>query len=82
MDESFRALIVDDEKNIRTTLSVCLEGQGCTVAQAASADQGLEAVSRQHYDIVFLDLQLGGTSGLDLLPKILAADPAARVVMI
>jgi len=80
--ESLRALVVDDEKNIRTTLSVCLEGLGCTVAQAASADQALGAVARQNYDVIFLDLQLGSSSGLDLLPRILTVDPTAQPVMI
>lgn len=77
-----RVLVIDDEKNIRTTLALCLEGLGCTVAEAATADAALAAVRRQPYDVVFLDLRLGTGSGLDLLAPILAENPSCDVVMI
>ena len=36
-DGAVRVLVIDDEKNIRTTLAVCLEGLGCQVMQAATS---------------------------------------------
>jgi NtrC-family two-component system response regulator AlgB len=59
-----RILIIDDEKNIRTTLKACLEGLGHEVAEAANADSALAAMRRQPFDAAFLDLRLGETSGL------------------
>src|SRR5689334_22589622 len=77
-----RALVVDDEKNIRKTLEVYLEGMGCIVATAAGADTAMAAVEREPFDLAFLDLRLGVTSGIDLLPRLLAARPKLAVVVI
>jgi NtrC-family two-component system response regulator AlgB len=75
-------LVVDDEKNIRTTLSLCVEEMGCTATGVASAEAALEALERESFDIAFLDLRLGESSGLDLLPRLLAARPQLAVLVI
>src|SRR5215470_17820467 len=77
-----RVLIIDDEKNIRRTLAVCLEGFGCAVTEAGTAEAALEALSRAPHDLAFLDLRLGSGSGLDLLPRLLAERPGLDVVII
>jgi NtrC-family two-component system response regulator AlgB len=82
MDESLRVLVVDDEKNIRSTLVVCLESLGCSTAEAPNPESALSALKRQPFDVVFLDLRIGTASGLDLLPKILEANPGAAVIMV
>ena len=75
-------LVVDDEKNIRTTLGVCLEGLGCRVASAGSAAAAREWAARQPFDLAFVDLRLAEQSGLDLMPELLAASPDLDVVVI
>jgi len=77
-----RVLIIDDERNIRTTLTVCIEGMGCEVAAVGSADGALEALERSPFDIAFLDLRLGDTDGLELLARLLAVRPSLAVVII
>ena len=77
-----RVLIVDDERNIRKTLSVCLQGLGCQVTETGSPTSALEAIARSPYDVAFVDLRLGREDGLDLLPKLLAERPGLDVVMI
>ena len=67
-----RVLVIDDDKNIRLTLAACLEGMGCAVTPAASAEAALAALSQQPFELAFLDLRLGATSGLELLPRLLA----------
>jgi NtrC-family two-component system response regulator AlgB len=79
---SLRVLIVDDEKNIRKTLSLCLEEMGCRATAVASARAALEALERQAFEVAFLDLRLGETDGLDLLPQLLAGRPDLAVVVI
>jgi NtrC-family two-component system response regulator AlgB len=78
----FTVLIVDDEKNIRHTLRVCIEGVGGEVSEAASTQAALEAIGRTAYDAVFLDLRLGTQSGLDLIPQILAENPNAAIIVV
>jgi two-component system, NtrC family, response regulator AlgB len=77
-----RVLVVDDEKNIRLTLSAYLEGMGCSVTGVATAEAALAALESQTFDLAFLDLRLKETSGLELLPKILSLSPHLPVVMI
>ena len=77
-----RVLVVDDEKNIRRTLVMCLEGLGCTVVEAATAQAALEALRRAPIDLAFLDLRLGNENGLDLLPRLLEQRPALEIVII
>jgi NtrC-family two-component system response regulator AlgB len=79
---SFRVLIIDDEKNIRVTLSAYLEGMGCQVTGAPTAEAALAALESQTFDMAFLDLRLKEMNGLDLLPKILALRPHLPVVII
>src|SRR4051812_26703626 len=79
---SLTVLIVDDEKNIRTTLKVCLEGLGCFVLEAATPDAAMAALHQAPIDLVFLGLRLGTASGLELLPRLLAQSPDLDVILI
>jgi NtrC-family two-component system response regulator AlgB len=75
-------LVVDDEKNIRQTLRVCLESLDAEVTEAGSAPAALEAIGRAMFDVVFLDLRLGTQSGLDLIPQLLAENPNVVIVVV
>ena len=75
-------LVIDDEKNIRATLSLFLKDAGCQVTAVDSADAALAAIAERAFDLVFLDLRLGQTSGLDLLPKLLAERPGLSIVLV
>ncbi len=77
-----QVLVVDDEKNIRATLAVCLEDIGCSVTAVGSAAAARDAAARSRFDLAFLDLRLGTDSGLDLLPALLAASPGLDIVVI
>jgi NtrC-family two-component system response regulator AlgB len=77
-----RVLVIDDERNIRTTLSVCLEGIDCRVTGAETGQAALAALEREPFDLVFLDLRLGSENGLELLPKLLSVRAGLRVVVI
>ena len=76
-----RVIVIDDEKNIRTTLSLCLEQTGCQVDAVSSAEGALHALAQQPYDLAFLDLRLGNSSGLDLIPKLLADNSNLMIVV-
>jgi len=77
-----RALVIDDEKNIRRALALCLESLHCEVSEAANPAQALEQLARSACDLAFLDLRLGNDDGLELLPKLLAARPGLEVIVI
>jgi DNA-binding NtrC family response regulator len=77
-------LVVDDEKNIRRTLRLVLEGEGYLVEEAASGEEALARLPDCGADAVLLDVQLTGASGLDVLESMKRAAGAAgpTVVMI
>src|SRR5450432_180462 len=78
----FSVLIVDDEKNIRHALRVCLEALDAAVTEAGSPQTALEAIGRSVFDVVFLDLRLGTHNGLDLIPQLLSENPNVAVVVV
>jgi NtrC-family two-component system response regulator AlgB len=79
---SLRVLIVDDEANIRTTLTMCLEADGHTVAACGSLHETYDLIARRVFDLVLLDLRLGMDNGLDFLSTLRAQSPWAQVVVI
>jgi NtrC-family two-component system response regulator AlgB len=79
--KGLRVLVIDDEKNIRATLALCLEQIECDVTAVASPQAALDALVRQGQDLAFLDLRLGQANGLDLIPQLLAEAPNLMVVI-
>jgi NtrC-family two-component system response regulator AlgB len=77
-----RALVIDDDRNIATTLQVYLEVKGFEVFSARSVSEGLQVFRREMPDIVILDMKLPDGDGLDVLKEIMASSPATQVVMI
>ncbi|HEY7713105.1 MAG TPA: sigma-54 dependent transcriptional regulator, partial [Candidatus Binatia bacterium] len=63
------------------TLSVCIESFGGHVTAVASGDAAVKALQRQRFDIVFLDLRLGQTDGMALIPQLLAESPDLSIVV-
>lgn len=63
-------LVVDDEEPVRTLLRECFELEGYKVDEASDGREMDAALARGPYDLVTLDLNLGGESGLELVRKI------------
>jgi DNA-binding NtrC family response regulator len=63
-------LVVDDEKNIRRTLRMVLEGSGFNTLEASSAEQCLETLGSHEVDLLILDVRLPNMSGIEALEKI------------
>jgi NtrC-family two-component system response regulator AlgB len=75
-------LVVDDEPNIRKTLSYCLAAEGHTVIAVGNAADASEEARRRAFDLAFVDLRLGEDDGLRLLPALLADSPWVKLVVI
>ena len=75
-------LVVDDEINIRKTLAVCLESRGHRVIAVSNATDALSEANRQVFDLAFVDLRLGTSDGLDLIPALLTSCPWLKIVII
>ena len=77
-----RVAVVDDERNIRRTLTMVLEGEGYSVETFESADAFFPRIDRGGIDVVLLDVRMPGTDGLTALGRLKAERPDIPVVMI
>ncbi|MDD3535705.1 MAG: sigma-54 dependent transcriptional regulator [Candidatus Cloacimonetes bacterium] len=77
-----KILIIDDEKNIRLTLSTILEDEGYRTETAGNIALGLEKLEEYDPDAVLLDVLLPDGNGIDALAQIKAQYPALPVIMI
>ncbi len=75
-------LIIDDELNIRKTLSVFFETEGHHVVAVSNPDDALAQATQYSFDLALVDLRLGTSSGLDLIPKLLSVSPWLKIVVI
>lgn len=75
-------LVVDDEEGIRQALTRFLARLGYQVRAAANATEALEHVNASHPQAMLCDIRMPETSGVELLPKVLARDPDVAIVML
>ncbi|MGN6390738.1 MAG: HD domain-containing phosphohydrolase [Gemmatimonadales bacterium] len=75
-------LVVDDEEAIRSALRRYLVQQGYDVALAASGEAALDLVRRQKVTGILLDVNLPGTNGIELVPRLLELEPTAAILML
>ncbi len=77
-----RILLVDDDADFLAALARGLSLRGYAVAAAAGAEAALALAGAHPPDYAVVDLKLAGASGLDLIPKLRLAAPAARILML
>src|SRR5580658_10692422 len=77
-------LVVDDEKNIRRTLQLVLEGEGYNVLGAETAEQALAILASPDtpVDLAIFDVQLPQMSGIDALERIRKDDAVKETPII
>ncbi len=75
-------LVVDDEEPIRKALKKYLDQQGYEVTVAASGDEALRVLDRQKIACMLLDVRMPGINGIDLVPKVVAAEPNIAILML
>ena len=68
-------LVVDDCKPVRATVAAMLEHYGAAVTAVGSADEALEALEREHPDVLVSDLAMPDKSGYWLIGKVRALPP-------
>jgi DNA-binding response OmpR family regulator len=75
-------LIVDDEAHLRLSLSLILQKENFRVASVADAEEALNYLKADEYDLMFLDLNLPGISGIDLLVEVHRRFPHMPVLIL
>lgn len=85
MEESQRktpVLIVDDEKNIRLTLSQALETLPLEIDAAVNGEEALDKLKSRPARVVLLDLKMPGMDGMEVLRRIRKSGSPAKVIII
>ena len=68
--DKYKILVVDDEVDIREILIFNLQNEGYVVNSAESGEEALEILESEKYDLVILDIMMGGISGLKVADKL------------
>ena len=76
-----RILVIDDELSIRDALALVISGLGYEVAVAKNGGEAKELLRGGPYDLIFTDLRLPDTTGIDLLPLIKSETPNTEVIV-
>ena len=77
-------LIVDDQPPFRAvarTLVSMIRGWG-VVGEAASGEDAVAEAARSHPDVILMDINLPGISGIEATRRILSAQPAIKVLLV
>lgn len=75
-------LVVDDEKNIRMTVSQSLDTLEIPIETAANGEEAIQKLRQKPFRLVFLDLRMPGIDGMDVLRRIKDNWPSTRVIII
>lgn len=76
-----RLLLIEDDLALAASFHKVLRSEGYEVTHAARGDEGLELATKNIFDLVITDLRLPGTSGLELVSQIHAANPKLPVLL-
>lgn len=76
-----KLLVVDDSKSMRSMVTYTLTTADYSVVEAEDGFKALEAVAREKFDAIIMDVNMPGMSGLELLTK-LREDPNCRALPI
>lgn len=74
-------LVVDDLRSMRLTLGGILEDEGHDVLTVEDGYQAIEAVRKNHFDAIFMDIKMPGINGVQTFREIKKIDPGSMVVM-
>jgi len=78
--KTLRILVVDDNSLILTSISRFLK-KTALVKTVSTAEEALDAIKEQHYDLCFLDVILPGMTGLDAMKIIYELSPNTKVAI-
>lgn len=77
-----KVLLIDDEKELVSTLAERLDLRGIDSDWATSGEEGLKLARSQVYDWVVVDLKMPGLGGFDVIAAIKKARPQTRIILL
>ncbi len=80
-EPNVQMVIIDDNAGSLELLSTALAREGLRIITAQDPEEGLDAVFREHPDIVLTDLVMPGLNGLEVVERVVGFDPAIDVIL-
>lgn len=80
--KKMKILLIDDDEWIRDSMRMFFEAEGCQLLALETAEEGLTALERQHFDIIITDYRLPGMDGLVFIEQIQDLVPNALKILI
>lgn len=80
--KNMKILLVDDDEWIRDSLTLYFDTEGCQMIAVETAEEGMELLKQQGYDIILLDYKLPGIDGLTFSREIQEICPDAIKILI
>lgn len=78
----FHILVVDDDKHTRKLLRAVLENAHYTVTTATNGEEALEALDKEHIDLVVLDIMMPKMDGYEFTRFVRETDNALPILMV
>jgi CheY-like chemotaxis protein len=76
-----KVMVCDDDLHVIETVGLVAREEGYDVISAEDGSEGLRLAREQHPDLLFLDVMMGGTDGLEVCRE-LKSDPATRNIYV
>jgi len=80
--ETFRVLLVDDEREFVSTLAERLEIRGLTVSVAFDGQEAMKVLEEKAFDVIVLDVRMPGLSDLEILKRMKTHRPDIPVILL
>ena len=80
--QDMQILLIDDDEWVRDSLCLFFESEGCHIIALETAEEGLNVLNKQDFDIIIIDYRLPGLDGLDFLRRIQERYPVAMKILI
>src|ERR1700744_801063 len=75
-------LVIDDDENLRDTISVMLEEEGFRAVLAADGRSGFDKAVTLKPDLILVDLRLPGMSGIEICKQVRAAHVPTPIIVL
>src|ERR1051326_5716524 len=76
-----KVLVVDDQRNMRSTLSLMLRDAGYEVVEARDGEHACDLLVADAFELVLTDLKMGATDGIHVLRQVKEASPLTEVIV-